>query len=227
MRINPSLKTYTDLFHARGIKLVTKYFFECHFFDLKNKTDTHLMVAKSEMHVDSDNFAHSLMYMVSWTSVIKSATRYVKEELMLDERNYKFIDIGCGKGKVIIVSRQTGIVGSNPLDYIGIDFDEELIQIARLNSQRVFGDKGSFIMSDIVSVDFKLLGENLILFLYNPFDQFILSKLILNLAGIRALVVYVNPAHREVLLEHGFASRLKQENWHPNLSFEVFESPHK
>jgi len=107
MSIKSLLKTYTNLYNTRGIKLVIKYFLECHYFDLKNKTDTHLMVRKSEMHVDSDNFAHSLMYMVSWTSVIKSATRSVEEDLMLKERKYKFIDIGCGKGKAIIVSSRS------------------------------------------------------------------------------------------------------------------------
>ena len=219
------LQTYRRLFRSRGPKLVARYFIDCHYFDLKHGTDTHLMVPKQEMRVESQHFTNSLMYMVSWTSVITKALDFVKRELMSSQSNYRFIDIGCGKGKVILVARLQKFIDRSPSSYIGIDFDGKLIEIARDNSSRLFGDQGEFLHADIVDFDFRQWNSCLILFLYNPFDQEVLSKFLLKLKDLSVIIIYVNPVHRDLLIGRGYTSRTQHSDWHPNLTFEVFESP--
>jgi SAM-dependent methyltransferase len=198
---------------------------DCHVFDLRYGTDTHLMVPKQEMNVKSENFKNSLMYMVSWTSVIIESLDFVKRELMSTQSNYRFIDIGCGKGKVVLVARLQKLIDGNASSYIGIDFDGELIEIARDNSSRLFGDEGEFIHADVIDFDFRQWSSGLVFFLYNPFDQEVLSKLLLRLNDLSAIIIYVNPVHRNLLIQQGFTSRMNKTDWHPNLTFEVFQSP--
>lgn len=219
------LQTYKSLFCAKGLRLVIRYFIDCHYFDLKHGTDTHLMVSKQQMKVESQHFKNSLMYMVSWTSVIVKALDFVKEDLMTSESNYRFIDIGCGKGKVVLVARLHDFIGRNRSSYIGIDFDGKLIDTARDNSLHLFADEGEFLHADIVDFDFAQLNSSLVLFLYNPFDQDVLSKFLLKLKDLRVIIIYVNPVHRHLLIGHGYISRKHNSGWHPNLTFEIFESP--
>jgi SAM-dependent methyltransferase len=198
---------------------------DCHLFDLRYGTDTHLMVPKREMKVKSQHFKNSLMYMVSWTSVIIESLDFVKRELMTHESNYRFIDIGCGKGKVVLVARLQVFIDGDRSSYIGIDFDEKLIEIARDNSSHLFGDEGAFLHADIIDFDFKQLNSSLILFLYNPFDQDVLEKFLLKLKELSVIIIYVNPVHRHLLIGQGYISRTQNSDWHPNLTFEIFESP--
>jgi SAM-dependent methyltransferase len=183
------------------------------------------MVHKRNMKVESEHFNNSLMYMVSWTSVIKTAIDFVKRELMISQKKYKFIDIGCGKGKVVLVARLEQFIDGDPSSYIGIDFDMKLTEIARENSMHIFGDKGEFLHTDIIDFDFRQLNASLVLFLYNPFDQYVLSKFLLKLEGLKVIVIYVNPLYRDLLISQGYISRTQNTDWHPNLTFEVFESP--
>jgi SAM-dependent methyltransferase len=183
------------------------------------------MVPKQKMRVESQHFENSLMYMVSWTSVIKKALNFVKRELMSSQSTYRFIDIGCGKGKVVLVARLHEFIDRNRSSYIGIDFDGQLIDTARNNSMHLFGDEGEFLHADILDFDFRQFSSSLVLFLYNPFDQEVLSKFLLKLKNLSVIIIYVNPVHRDLLIRQGYISSTESSGWHPNLGFEVFENP--
>jgi SAM-dependent methyltransferase len=183
------------------------------------------MVPKQKMSVESQYFKNSLMYMVSWTSVIKKALDFVKRELMSPQATYRFIDIGCGKGKVVLVARLQEFIDRNRSSYIGIDFDGQLIDTARNNSLHLFGDEGEFLHAVILDFDFRQFKSALVLFLYNPFDQEVLSKFLLKLKDLSVIIIYVNPVHRDLLIRQGYISSKQSSGWHPNLGFEVFQSP--
>lgn len=181
------------------------------------------MLRKIEMRTNSKNFENSQMYMVSWTSTIKHSLTQVFS-LIGDTRGaYKFVDIGCGKGKVALMARNLGIVGANPNSYIGIDFETTLVEIAKTNSTKMFGDKGTFILSDVLNIDFSEFRSSLVVFLYNPFDEKIMRVFLKKISAFKPILVYVNPAHRNVILNHGFKSIKKNVGWHANLCFEIFE----
>lgn len=218
---------YVDLFRSRGIKLAISYFFQCHLFDLLNRTDTHKMLRKGEMQVNSGNFVHSLMYMVSWTSTIKRTQIFLKGIIENQSEQYTFIDVGCGKGKVVLLARQLGIIGCDRASYVGIDFEPNLLTIARKNSTKMFGDQGTFLNCDALDFDYSIYSTNLIFFMYNPFDKPLIENFLSHVSERNPILVYVNPVNRDSLLDYGFESMIRREGWHPNLSFEVFKLPDK
>jgi SAM-dependent methyltransferase len=217
------LKIYLDLFRSRGIKLSVSYFFQCHLFDLVNKTDTHRMLSKDAMKVDSDNFAHSLMYMVSWTTTIKRIQKVLAEVIDKQSEQYTFIDVGCGKGKVVLLARKWEIMGCDTANYVGIDFEPNLLAIARNNSTKMFKDEGTFIAGDALEIDYSHYGTNLVFFLYNPFDKPLIEKFLTIVSRHNPILVYVNPVNRDSILNYGYQSVFRRGDWHPNLTFEVFE----
>jgi SAM-dependent methyltransferase len=172
------------------------------------------------MLVQSPNFENSQMYMVSWTStVLKSLSRIDSHGLF---GRYKLIDIGCGKGKVLLLARRKQLLGSGNENYIGIDFESRLVEIARQNSKRMFRDQGIFHCKDILDFSFADLGENLVFFLYNPFDSNVMRQFLQKIANCRCAIIYVNPVHSSILMERGFIEIEDSQSWHPNLCFKIF-----
>ena len=214
---------YRNLRRSKGIKLVLRYFFECHLFDLLYKTNTHKMLSKNDMKSDSKYFENSLMYMASWTSTLKISLTCLRRLLGDSAKNYSFIDIGCGKGKVILIARNLGVVGLDPKRYIGIDFEPSLIRIAQNNSIKMFGDKGKFILNDALDIDYQMFGNALIFFLYNPFDDSIIKIFLKKVSKLNPILVYVNPVGRDLIIDAGYQSLARQQEWHPNLCFEIFK----
>jgi ubiquinone/menaquinone biosynthesis C-methylase UbiE len=104
------------------------------------------MLRKEEMKVESENFVHSLMYMVSWTSTIKRTQKFLEGIIENQSKQYTFIDVGCGKGKVVLLARKLGIIGCDRASYIGIDFEPNLLDIS---SKISLGIKAMFLFLDI------------------------------------------------------------------------------
>ena len=188
-----------------------------------NKTDTHKMLGKDEMRVNSENFENALMYMASWTSTIDSILTFLRGEVCEIKQNYTFIDVGCGKGKVTLMARKSGIIGVEQESYIGIDFEPNLISIARINSAEMFGDEGTFLLEDVLKIDYEKFNGKLILFLYNPFDSLLMETFLKRVSALSPIIVYVNPVCRNSLIEQGYFTLTKRIGWHPNLSFEIFQ----
>ena len=177
------------------------------------------------MKVDSGNFVHSLMYMVSWTSTIKKTQKFLTAIIDNESEQYSFIDVGCGKGKVVLLARKLGTISRDRSSYIGIDFEPNLVAIARENSAKMFGDQGTFLTCDALEFDYSIYGTNLIFFLYNPFDKPLIETFLAQISQHKPILVYVNPVNRDSIIEFGYQSIVKRKGWHPNLSFEVFKLP--
>jgi SAM-dependent methyltransferase len=180
------------------------------------------MLRKDEMKVDSENFAHSLMYMVSWTTTIKRIQKFLTGIIDSQTKTYTFVDVGCGKGKVVLLARKLEIIGCNPLDYVGIDFEPNLLAIARKNSTKMFKDEGTFIAGDALAIDYSSYGSNLIFFLYNPFDKQLIEEFLTKVSQHKPILVYVNPVNRDSIIDYGYQSLFRRDDWHPNLTFEIF-----
>jgi len=122
-------------------------------------------------------------------------------ELNLNMPDY-FIDIGCGKGKQCIYA----------LKYfhfkkaIGIDFSPDLIAIAKNNSEKLELKNVDFLHAD--ASNWYIGNEKSIVFLYNPFNEIILEKFLVNnishFIRNKSYVCYANDVHRSVLLKLKF-----------------------
>lgn len=103
-------------------------------------------------------------------------------------RSWTFVDIGCGKGRALILAHEAGFS-----KLIGVEFSGSLCRIARQNLDHL-KIEASIYRQD--AANFALPKEPLVLFFYNPFGERIMRQVLSHLGDSRRIVVYVNPLHR-------------------------------
>jgi SAM-dependent methyltransferase len=219
-----SIKDYWRMFVARGIRLPIYYFLQSHLFDLIYKTDTHTWLPKENYEEVPKNFEHGVLYMCSWTSEVKRIFKIVQTILGNEFSDYTFLDIGCGKGKVAIIwnceCRKRGVKQS----IYGIDYYKSFIKIAQQNHQRIFNEQGNYLHLDATQINQSDFGERLIVYLYNPFDEIILGKVLDNLIMLKTIIIYNNPVHSNLLLEKGWNVVHQHSGFHPNQHTIIYQN---
>ncbi|MBL0056048.1 MAG: class I SAM-dependent methyltransferase [Chitinophagaceae bacterium] len=121
---------------------------------------------------------------------------------------HHFIDIGCGKGRALCVAASTGFERVT-----GIDFSPDLCADARKNldltRSRYPKLTGSIVNND--AFYFEIPDDSDCIFLFNPFDEVIMSGVAANLAESlknnprKMNIIYVNPLHMEYFTGLGFS----------------------
>ncbi|MEI8055657.1 MAG: class I SAM-dependent methyltransferase [bacterium] len=119
-----------------------------------------------------------------------------------------FIDIGCGKGRACFYACQ------KYKRVTGIDFSQNLVEDAQKNLKSFSGIiKGeiTFELRDASLYD--LPNEPSLIYLYNPFDEYILRKFIKrnmnHFLKYKSRIAYVNDVCHDLLVEHGFTRTVK------------------
>jgi SAM-dependent methyltransferase len=144
------------------------------FFDWRHGTDTMRRLDRDRLDARSENQRHSARY---------GATKvgpFLRLLTQLDlPRDSNFVDIGAGKGRVLLMAAQYGF-----RKVIGIEFSGRLCAIAR-NNVELFRRK-SPLQSPIEVIEADAAGysfhaEDRVLFMYNPFDSVILAQVLDNL----------------------------------------------
>ena len=113
-----------------------------------------------------------------------------------------FIDIGAGKGKACFYAAKN----FRCRKITGVEFSMSLVKVANRN-KTVFGHRNiSFVNED--AANFLLPSGRCLVFLFNPFDDVILEKLIANnyahFKENESVIAYAYDVHRETLLVNGF-----------------------
>ena len=205
------------MYRARGIKLPLYYFFQAHLFDWLHQTDTHTWLPKDRYQESVSNLEHGVMYMASWTSEIKRTFDSLRSLLGAHFPSYSFIDVGCGKGKVVAVWNMLCRKQLINQPVTGIDYHLGLIKIARENHQKLLGYPGHFFAEDATQTEFGKFGDHLIIYLYNPFDAVILEIMLYRLRDIPCIIIYNNPVHAQTLENHSWIVLAQHNGFHPNL----------
>jgi SAM-dependent methyltransferase len=112
--------------------------------------------------------------------------------LPINFQEFTFVDMGCGKGRALIMACEKGF-----RRVIGVEFSAALVDFAQrnldtlgfLHVELVTGDAAEFIFPD----------EPLVLFLYNPFGASVLEVVLDHLAERSAYLVYVSPLQAAVV----------------------------
>ena len=216
---------YLRMFKAHGIRLPIYYFLQAQLFDLIHGTDTHKWVPKNFITSKTFSFDHYSIYMASWTCDIKKIFNTIHNFLGEQINEYTFIDIGCGKGKVLIVWALCCKKLNIKQEIIGIDILGELIEIAQRNHLKVLKSQGRYIVHDIEKIEPHLLGTKFILYLYNPFDEVTLETMLNRFSSLEILIVYNNPIHSDFLRNKGFVEFFKHKGFHGNLNTIGFRKP--
>ncbi|MGL5832558.1 MAG: class I SAM-dependent methyltransferase [Waterburya sp.] len=111
--------------------------------------------------------------------------------------SYTFLDLGCGKGRALLVASEFSFQ-----DILGIELSPPLAEIARHNAEIVahrFPHRTKVRVQVADASRFPLPAGNLVIFLYHPFGEELVAKVV---AGIEAAlatedrsiyIVYYNP----------------------------------
>ena len=95
------INDYKKMYNKYGLKLVLLYFIENHLFDIINRTDTHRRLLIKDFPQDIKIY-DGIMYMASFKSVVNETLSLVKE-VEKNFQSFNLVDIGSGKGKVLIL----------------------------------------------------------------------------------------------------------------------------
>lgn len=171
-------------------------------FDLKYKVETNTSVAPSR---DSklEAFNDAELYWPTREKPFDSMITKIHE----DYSNFSFIDVGCGKGRVMIMAAKF------PFKTIhGIELSNDLARKCEYNLtliQQQFPNV-TFNVHNVNALNFQLPIENLFLYLFDPFGRDTLKAFLNNLklsaqqSKKRVIVLYYLPRHKDVFVEAGF-----------------------
>ena len=169
-------------------------------FDLKYNTKTSSWLPKKYFPISIPNLRHGVRYRASYTKVVydglKIANNFLKHH-GCSQNQATFVDFGCGKGKVVIQAKKDG----NFKEVVGIDYCDSFITDARENLKASNTEGVSLLNLDATT--FLGYGDVNVVYLYNPFDDKILARVIRNivLSGKKTVVIYNKPVHAE-LFDH-------------------------
>lgn len=123
-----------------------------------------------------------------------------------------FVDLGCGKGKVLLVAAENGIAKIR-----GVEFAHELCEIARANWAAYQARKNPPCMVEIIENDaaaYRFQRDEQLFFLFNPFDESVLDRVLTNLSlsiSQRPRRAFVAVAHLSERYRRVFAAHPEYE----------------
>ena len=144
---------YWAMFRRRGFRLPLAFFFECHLYDIQHKTDTHEALYLTKYNYKPDHFEHGTWYMSSWTSEILNWFEFCQTTFGRAFWGiHRFVDIGCGKGKVVLIWKEQLLRYNIHSDVVGIEYYKPLLDIAVESYRKLFVDDGLLYEADASSL---------------------------------------------------------------------------
>ena len=154
----------------------------------------------------------------------------ILRSLPLQPDRFAFVDMGSGKGRALLVASEWPFA-----KIVGVELSKELHQIAEDNIKQyrpaaLRGEAFSLICMN--AVDYTFGPEPLVLFLFNPFGEDSVSRILANLkssliaAPRQAFVVYINPRFETLTRNAGFLRRVRKGGvwWRPWERYVIYEA---
>ncbi len=145
-------------------------------FDLKYQLDTQtpVQLANLETAAPGAKFAHR--YQGTPIAILHRIIRRLK----LDRQRFTFIDLGSGKGRVLLIAAQYPFKS-----VIGVEFSKTLHDIALSNIGKFIGAGATHTNVDSINCDagefdFSEIGDKIV-FCYNPFGADLMLRVLDNL----------------------------------------------
>lgn len=190
----------------RGPGFIGSYIKDVVLFDVVNGTDTR---GRKTGNSTSDE---NIYYVPSFTSVITQTLELVRQSLGETFADWQFVDVGSGKGKVVLVyAKRYGAQAKHAP--IGIEYDPELAAIANANIAKLglAQTDAAVHVDDARNLRAHSSAPGLVLFLYNPFFGSLFHEFIASLKDIPHVMIYVDPVEKDHLVANGY----KIEAEHP------------
>nr|WP_294504573.1 class I SAM-dependent methyltransferase [uncultured Rhodopila sp.] len=168
-------------------------------FDTRHDVDTDGEIPISRLDMPADIADRAERYMPSDERVLEVAVAFAG----IDPARFSFVDLGCGKGRALIMASQLHF-----RRLIGVEIVPALADIARANLARLG------VAAEVHTADaarFVFPPGPVVLFLFNPFKPATLGTVIEALRaapGPELFVIYYAPDHGKLLDASGFLTRL-------------------
>lgn len=182
-------------------------------FDRKFGTDTGGVQNLADEHgIVGENAKHGLAHIASDPLQF----RQIIDTLNLALSEYTFVDLGCGKGRALLLAAQFPFKS-----IIGIDFVPSFVEAARsnVNTAASHGLRGDIEVVVGDATQFALPLGALLIYLYNPFDSHVVGKVARHLQESYQedrrplVVVYANPVHLSEFTSCGWQFMTKGSGW--------------
>jgi SAM-dependent methyltransferase len=163
-------------------------------FDAAHGTDTAAVLVGRELGPVATRAGHLVIH---YETTSEAAIRLPLDGLGAGLTDFTFVDLGCGKGKPLLVASTYAF-----RRLVGVDVSPACVDVARRNLARYGPERVDPARVDLLvgdAEDFVFPPDPLVVYLYNPFPGAVLERVVANLEhSLRewprpCAVVYVNP----------------------------------
>lgn len=164
-------------------------------FDLSHGTDTEKFVSVKNFKPIGCHVKNSYGYEPTVTSVFNK----IVASLVIQHREFSFIDIGAGKGRALMLA------ASYPFKkIIGVEFCKNLYETILRNIAMYRKESGGSQEFEVIhkdAVEYEFPSGHLVIYLFNPFDEKIMIKMTKKLKqitsqnGRKVVLIYCNPLY--------------------------------
>ena len=171
-----------------------------HYYDIKYKIDTYSWVSKQDLTAEDKIAEHASCY---------QATKVLPLRNLLKKMNIPkgkvLVDIGSGKGRVLLIASEFGFK-----EVRGIELSSKLCLIANKNIAAYKSKVKTDTLFEVINIDatqYNFKDDEYVFFMYNPFDEFILKKVLNNIQmsinrhNRSILIIYAYPVKRSIIEE--------------------------
>jgi len=143
----------------------------CRAWDLAHGVDTCGEIPLTTLDFESSNKTFGLEYQSHHPEIIRSALR----ALDVRHQDYTFVDVGCGKGRVLLVALEFPF-----RKVIGLEFAPSLAETARQNLLRYRGRRRCNDVEVITgdATEYEFGSEAQVLYFYSPFSPRVLNGVV-------------------------------------------------
>ena len=167
-------------------------------------TDTQAWMDMEVLEASGPNLAHARVYA---PSPLYDAQQILKK-LPIDFSEYHFVDLGSGKGMMLLVAAEFGFAFVSGVEFGRAAYEVGLENLKKFRERRPaappvemhFGDAGSF----------PLPARPLVVYMFNPFGTEVIQTVLAGMEhSLRSTprdcwIVYVNPVHHDVFEDCSF-----------------------
>jgi hypothetical protein len=141
----------------------------------------------------SKNFVHGVRY----EACSPAACRWAIERAHIDFQQYYFIDMGCGKGRPLLIASRYPFAR-----LIGVEYSKPLCRQACSNLDTLAVEPERFEIVCADASEYRFPQRNLFVYLHNPFDETILSSVLSHLRQVAEchsiIVAYEGPRSEQM-----------------------------
>jgi len=167
-------------------------------FDAGLHTDTAEHVPLEDLSIGSDHKPSGMPYEPT------SARAFRKLMSILDlPKDSTFVDVGCGKGKVLLLAADHGFQ-----KVVGLEFSHELCDVASKNVALYLDQPRRAADVEVVECDaahYEVRDDECVFYMFNPFDGDVMASFLGNVVSSlerrprRAWLIYHNPTCRDIV----------------------------